>query len=326
MRWPAVCAWSGTAILPEQPMSATSPCVSVVIPTRNCLDYLPDAIASIGPEPTIEIVVVDDGSTDGTDAWLAEAARRDHRIRVIAGPGTGVSGARNAGVAAARAPLLAFLDADDVWLPGKLAHQTAFHAVRPDVVFSFTDYRHVGADGRDLGTCFAFWPGIRGRLEPGGWTVMAQALPVLLAENVAGTSTVMVKRDELIAVGGFDGTLEAAEDWDAWLKLSARGPVAASRREGTRYLVRPGSTLRQYDRLLAALPVVIARHGNGPDLAGSRRAAQARLASARAEEARRRGRPATAVRHRIGALFGAPSRRGMRDLLSDAAAMVTRRS
>ena len=125
------------------------PLASVIIPTRDCIAWLPGAILSIGPNPDIEIIVFNDGSTDGTREWLAEAARADRRIVVMEGTGIGPSKARNAAIEAARAPLLAFLDADDRWYPGKLEQQIALHRRFPEASFSFTDYRHVTGDGED---------------------------------------------------------------------------------------------------------------------------------------------------------------------------------
>lgn len=140
-----------------------TPAISVVIPTRNARRWLAQSIASIGGDAGVEVIVVDDGSSDGTDAFLAKLAAADPRIVVLPGAGRGAAAARNRAIAAARAPLVAFLDADDRWRLDKLRIQAALHAAQPEIGFSFTDYRHRKPDGRLGGGCFAFWPGFAAR-------------------------------------------------------------------------------------------------------------------------------------------------------------------
>ena len=102
--------------------SSTKPVVSVIIPTRDCLPYLPTAIASVEAQTVagVEILVIDDGSSDGSAEWLRAKQRSSPWLTLIEGFGDGPNTARNRGIEAAAAPLLAFLDADDSWLPGKL--------------------------------------------------------------------------------------------------------------------------------------------------------------------------------------------------------------
>lgn len=100
-----------------------SPRLSVVIPVKDCLPYLPKAIDSIRRQgiDDIETVVIDDQSTDGLDRWLAEEIKRDPHLKSRPGPGEGVAAARNAGLALCSAPLIAFLDADDSWNENAIA-------------------------------------------------------------------------------------------------------------------------------------------------------------------------------------------------------------
>jgi glycosyltransferase involved in cell wall biosynthesis len=234
------------------------PQVTVIIPARNALAWLPDAIASIGPGPSVEIIVTDDGSDDGTAEYLAGLAARDPRLVVMAGPRKGPSPARNVALERVRAPLVAFLDADDRWCPGKLATQLALHAAHPEIGFSFTDYRHLTPESEDRGACFAFWPCFAAR---NGWRTEAFLLPDafahIYAENVVGTSTVIARTDLLREVGGFRTSLGSAEDWDLWLKLASRAPVGCVPRVLCDYLMqRSGSVSKNTGRRAGAMRAV----------------------------------------------------------------------
>jgi glycosyltransferase involved in cell wall biosynthesis len=114
------------------------PLVSVVIPTYNSRRLLESALAGVWAQTfqDFEVIVVDDGSTDATQAWLA--GQRDPRLRVVAQSNQGAAAARNAGARAARGEYLAFLDADDLWLPDKLERQMGLFGgpVQPSFVFS----------------------------------------------------------------------------------------------------------------------------------------------------------------------------------------------
>jgi glycosyltransferase involved in cell wall biosynthesis len=203
------------------------PSVSVIIAARNGLRLLPRTIASIGPAPGAEIIVADDGSTDGTDAWLRELRTQDPRIVVLPVWGGGPARARNRAIAVASAPLLAFAEAGDILAPGRLETQSNVHRAWPDAVFSFSDHRCVAETAAAGGTCFAAWPlfheTVRGRGVP--FALDTGALAQLFAEPVVATSTVMARTDAVQAEGGFADDLPALETWDLWLRLAQRGPV-----------------------------------------------------------------------------------------------------
>ncbi|HJX31876.1 MAG TPA: glycosyltransferase [Thermodesulfobacteriota bacterium] len=121
------------------------PLLSVIIPVYNGERYLAESIQSVLAQDyrPIEIIVVDDGSTDGT----AEIARFYKNIRYLFQKNKGLSGARNTGIAAAQGEFLAFLDADDMWMPEKLSRQVSYLAQHPDVGFVYAHRRMIIEEG-----------------------------------------------------------------------------------------------------------------------------------------------------------------------------------
>lgn len=299
----------------------STPVCSVVIPTRDCLKYLPTALATIELQSCdgLEVVVVDDGSTDGTAEWLAQRQRISFDLKVIRTEGIGPAAARNRALLASRSPLVAFLDADDCWQPGKLARQIAFHLANPDVGFSFADYIHVTPDGRPLGTCFEFWDCDWTKVNDGSYRVLPGAEARLLATNLVGTSTVMARRAMLDAVGGFSLACRSAEDWDLWLRLAATAPVAFSAALTTTYLMRPGSETASRERRLSSLQSIVDRYANRSDqrIDQAIRVARARIAVAEAEHARELGNFTLAARAHLKALSLSPDWRTCKGMAAD---------
>ena len=297
-----------------------NPIASVVIPTRNCLQWLPRALDSIGVRPDVEIIVFDDGSTDGTDAWLVERGMRDPRLVVMHGTGIGPSHARNAAIKAARGRYIAFLDADDAWRPGKLDIQLALHEAWPEAGFSFTDYLHVTPQGEARGTCFEYWPGFRGRLgcRAEGFVLGGDAVAQIFAENVVGTSTVIARTDLLQQIGGFAGDLPSSEDWDLWLRLARRAPVMCVPQVLADYLMhRPGNVTGNMRSRLLSLRVIAERHRAAVSVFGRApwRTFKARIRQAEAELAAAEGLAWRAAGLQASAFLLMPSARGGRALL-----------
>ncbi|KLV02650.1 hypothetical protein ABT56_21240 [Photobacterium aquae] len=233
--------------------------VSVVIPNFNCLQTLPRALESIRMQNVpVEIIVVDDGSNDGSRGWLAQQAD----VKLLFTERAGVSKARNYGIEYCSNALVAFLDADDYWLENKLSQQIALHQKYPALVCSFTDYMHMTEEGQPIIGCFEYWPRFRKKLLSAESSfVFPFFMPLLYAENVVGTSTVMAKKQALSDVGGFDPHLKSASDWDLWLKLADRGEVGGLNSKLCHYISDRGDAIsRDHDKRLNAMKLILNKH------------------------------------------------------------------
>jgi glycosyltransferase involved in cell wall biosynthesis len=193
---------------------AALPGVSVVIPTYNRADVLGEALESVFAQghADLEVVVVDDGSTDATRALLDDyRARYRDSLTVIRQANAGESAARNAGILAARHDLVALLDSDNRWHPDKLRNQLPLHADDRSLTFSFTGYTTFGDVAPDTIVLEHWDP------EP------AAALEELLVGCCINTSTVIAAKQMLVDAGLFDTSLRCCQDHDLWLRAAAMG-------------------------------------------------------------------------------------------------------
>jgi GT2 family glycosyltransferase len=188
------------------------PQISVVVPSYNRAPMLGEAIESVlGQTYTnFELIVVDDGSTDDTAARLG---RYGAGLRVISQNHRGVSAARNAGARAARGRLLAFLDSDDLWRPEKLARQTKFMELHPELLISQTEEIWIRNGVRVNPRAI--------HRKPAG-DIFLPSLKLCLVSP----SAVMIRRDFFAALGGFDEALPVCEDYDLWLRIAVDHEVA----------------------------------------------------------------------------------------------------
>jgi glycosyltransferase involved in cell wall biosynthesis len=197
--------------------------ISVVIPVYNRETKILRAIAGVGAQTygNIEIVVVDDASTDGTAA--AVEGLDDPRVRLVRHDrNRGAGAARNSGVEAARGDWIAFQDSDDDWLPEKLARQAAMMAALPDdYVGLFCTKIDYGVDedrryGPRRSCCI---PHPDEAIESG------DLHPRLLRGNIIGPQTTLISKAAYRAAGGFDTRLRNNNDWDFFIRLSAQGRI-----------------------------------------------------------------------------------------------------
>jgi glycosyltransferase involved in cell wall biosynthesis len=258
-------AFGATNVIENHPV-VDNPQVSVIIPSFNCLIYLPKAIKSVQEQQVsdLEILIIDDGSSDDTWQYLKLAKHCDGRIKPIKLAGVGVARARNQGLKLAQGQYIAFLDADDYWLAGKLSRQLDFHDQQPQATLSFCNYRHVKENNADAGDCFSYWPSFAKRLGKYQGDVYQllnkQGIGTIFAENVIGTSGVMLNRKALGRDVYFDETLLSAEDWDFWLRAALRGPIGFTTSIDMAYFMRPGSETSRVKLRLKYMQVIMWRY------------------------------------------------------------------
>lgn len=199
-------------LLRPEETAVAIPLISVIVPAFNAAAFLPDALNSLLRQThrNLEVIVVNDGSTDDTAALLAAWCARDPRVRAVHQQNRGLPAARNAGLSVARGDYIAFLDADDVVHPIKLEHQLAYLTAHPDADLVYSDY----------GTADA-------ALQPLTEEVIGiKRLPlreVYTYTNVFPVMSPLLRRTLVERVGGFDEQLRACEDWDYWVRCERVG-------------------------------------------------------------------------------------------------------
>ncbi len=241
------------------------PRLSIIIPVRNGVDFAARAIESARAVPIdpLEIIVVDDGSTDGTSDLLAGLAQADSRIVVIRRDRDhGASAARNAGISRARAGIVCFLDADDLLYPEPIAERLRHHEAQRDVVLSFANYRTLLPDGTIEARFASYWPRFERHIgeRDGLVDLGASAFRLLYGENPVCTSGTMVRRETLAALGGFSRELRQAEDWEMWIRLSRTGRVVYSTHAEVLHTARPGSLSTDVEDRTRHVAMVVRRH------------------------------------------------------------------
>ena len=187
------------------------------MPAYNARAYIAQAVASVLAQDyaNLELLVVDDGSTDGT---AQHPALQDRRIHILQQANSGPAAARNLGLAQARGDLVAFIDADDLWLQSKLSAQVSYLQAHPDISIVFGGFHRwePAADGHFVMPIVTPAPSDAHTLiQPSGWIYTD-----LLLDSVIHIITAMVRKPVFDSVGVFDTRLATGEDYDFWLRVS----------------------------------------------------------------------------------------------------------
>ena len=191
------------------------PAVSVIMPAYNVAPYIGEAIESVLNQTyaDLELLVIDDGASDGSDVIADLYASRDPRVRVIRQSNAGISAARNHGLRVASSPVIAILDSDDAWEPAYLERQMAILRDRPEVDIVTGNAWFLGSDlhGRPARP----WPDPR----------PAPKLADILADETAVFIMAVFRRRVYESIGPFDESLRTNEDYDFWLRAACDGFV-----------------------------------------------------------------------------------------------------
>ena len=210
----------------------SEPLVSVIVAARNADAYVARAISSILTQTYehLELVVVDDASTDETGAILRETEARDERVRILRNDERlGLAASLNRAIQHAHGVLLARMDADDIALPERIARQVAVFGEDPGLVLLGSNVEHVDADGNAIGVT---------QLPLDDWTIRCVAVSL----NPFAHPSVMIRAEALHEEGkAYDTSFETTQDWELWTRLMARGRVANIRTPLVRQRLHQGS-------------------------------------------------------------------------------------
>jgi glycosyltransferase involved in cell wall biosynthesis len=233
------------------------PLVSVLIPAYNAEPFIERTLRSVlnQTHTNLEILIIDDGSTDKTRAITEAVVAGDHRVRIISVANGGVAKARNIGIEESTAPFVAFLDADDLWHPTKVQMQLAALTARGSerAAAAYALHRVIDADDRVVkkGNSFACSGYALARL--------------LYAKFIGNGSSLLVSREAAVAVGGFESSWAArgiggCEDLDFELKIAARYPIVAVPHFLVGYRVTPGNMSSDKTRMARAVVATLEHH------------------------------------------------------------------
>jgi glycosyltransferase involved in cell wall biosynthesis len=228
--------------------------ISVVIPTHNRREFLAVTLTSVLRQKDVEfdVIVVDEGSTDDTAAFLKTVS--DPRVQFLRNETPqGVCNARNQGIAATAGAWLAFVDDDDIWAPDKLARQ--LRAARDSgCSWVYTGAVEIDERGR----------AVSGTPPPPPARVLDRLPHVDLVPG--GSSGVLASRKAVEAAGGWDPQIFLA-DWDLWIRLGRIGPPAYVAEPLVGYRIHGGQSSVEVDRILSDVKVIADRYRAAPDRA-----------------------------------------------------------
>lgn len=245
----------------EEPSTEQSdyslPLVTVVIPTYNCAQYIGETLKSVLSQEysRLEVIVVDDGSTDNTKDVVKtfDSNRVTYLYQANSG---GPSGPRNKGIQQARGRYIALIDSDDIMLPGKIERAVRMLGQEPQLGLVFTDFvrfdEMIGQyPGAFLDTYHYFSKLSKKQVEESEYIIRAEAAyDGLISENYIGLSGVVMPKEVFSRIGVFDESISGPEDYDMWLRITSAYDIGFIDMIGHRYRVRSGGITGRGDAKL----------------------------------------------------------------------------
>lgn len=227
-------------------MTDTTPLVSVILPTYNCANFLPASIGSILSQTyhSYEIIVIDDGSTDNTKEVLVPFIQRITYINLE--QNKGLPAARNVGIRSAQGKYIAFIDADDLWMPEKLQTDIEYFGKYQDAGMVYSLHTNIDAEGCVLDGA------LKKRLPAGN--IFNQ---LFSEQNFIIASSVIVRKEVFETTGLFDEQLFNCQDWDMWLRIAFYFKVAGINKPLVKYRHNPHSLSKNRDSVLKYQKLVI---------------------------------------------------------------------
>ncbi|MBT3067037.1 glycosyltransferase [Rhodoferax sp. U11-2br] len=247
-------------------MHLENPLVSVILPAYNAQVHIAQAVDSVLTQDytNLELLVIDDGSTDGT---ADHPCLQDPRIRVLRQHNAGPASARNLGLTQAKGELIAFIDADDLWLTGKLSLQVAYLRDHPEISIVFGGFQRwlASPDKRfEVPLCPRIESTSQALAQPSGWLYTD-----LLLDSVVHIITAMVRRSVFDTVGVFDTRLPTGEDYDFWLRASRQFKLDQLAQTVACYRIHAGSLTKvprpENNEYLVLQHALASWGGSGPD-------------------------------------------------------------
>ncbi len=227
-------------------MTDNSPLVSVVLPTYNYARYLPESVGSVLSQtyPHYEVIVVDDGSTDNTKDVLNPFMQRIKYIKLEQNKGLPV--ARNTGIQSARGKYIAFIDADDFWLPEKLQTEIEYFDKQRNAGMVYSKHVNIDENGRVIDA------DVKKRLPSGNIFIQ-----LFSEQNFVIASSVVVRKNVFETTGLFDEQLVNCQDWDMWLRIAFYFNIAGINKTLVKYRHNPHSLSKNRNNVLKYQKIII---------------------------------------------------------------------
>ena len=232
-----------------------TPMVTVVIPCYNSLRYIAETMETVLQQTyrDFEVLVVNDGSTDGTAEWVKALSDREPQVRMVSQVNQGLAGARCTGVTNARGKYVAFIDDDDLWELTKLEKQVNSLENNPQAGLCYTWTALADSEGKPTGRVIA------SNAEGNVWQAMTEM------NIVCCGSTPMIRRSCFDDLGLFDRQVSPSDDWDMWWRIAAKYQFTVIKEPLILYRQHPHNSSKKCDHMLATSRILIERNfANAP--------------------------------------------------------------